>query len=249
MRRRKTEAGFLLIEEEDFLKGKSMKCFIKFLCIFVCIAAPCFADILNSDFEYSNEPLEGENFRRPTDWVSENYAAVHQSFIPTPEHGQNPNWLIPNNEMLPYQGSSFLVLSTDDIGPDGGENYALANQSTNFQAGQILRLHYFFGTFDYVPYGDFATINLLDQQGSKHEIFKITTNDVGNYGSTDGWQLFEHTFTESNQGIYTLSLEVEDATDAIYKSYFAIDAIGIIPEPATFLLFALSGLILRKHEK
>lgn len=199
------------------------------------------AELLNANFELMQDPCDGEDFHRPMYWESENFAAIDSNFTAVPGHGQSPNWYFENETIIPFERDNCLVLSTDDIGPDGGEREAWVVQDYNFVEGLTIEFYYFFGTFDYMPYGDYATVNLINARPI--EIFRIAVDDVGNYSSTEGWLKFEKYLDPNDPNVpegYNdfsgIEFKVEDATDAIYKTYFAVDAvrIGYKPEKGDF---------------
>jgi len=196
-------------------------------------------ELLNANFELMYDPCDGEVFHRPMYWGSENFAATDSNFTAVPEHGQSPDWYFEEETIIPFEGENCLVLSTDDIGPDGGERHASVVQDYNFVEGLTIEFYYFFGTFDYVPYGDFATVTLLNDRPV--EIFSIAVDDIGNYNSTDGWVKFEKFLDPCDLDplhyeYSGIEFKVEDATDLIYKTYFAVDAmrIGFKPEKGDF---------------
>lgn len=202
--------------------------------------------IQNPDFE-EGIPTEYD-FLAPLGWQRENYTALHSQFIPLPEYSANQDkvhWTIP----APYSGDWFVVLSTGDLGPGSDPLIAHAKiwQSVEFVSGQTLSFAYFFGTCDYIQYQDKATAKLVSADGTSMVLMEISVMEVGDFGSTDGWQLFEYTFTEQTAGVYDLVFQVEDVIDTIYKSYFAVDGITVVPEPGTAALLGLGALLIRKR--
>ena len=191
------------------------------------------AEILNGDFENF---INGPDFNTPADWDVVNYAAVVPNFVPQPIRGSAINWKIDINEpgLEPFEGNYFVVLSTGDIEPEPG--YAKITQQIQAYAGETLSGVYFFGACDYLPYNDYATIKLLPQVGSPlRDIILIDIDiedpNIGTYGSNDGWQDFEYTFSEAEAGSYLLEITVNDYQDAVYKSYMAVDSLRICIEP------------------
>lgn len=198
----------------------------------ICMPVWVYANIANGDFELS-EPNAAIDANTPTDWQIENYAAVVTNFVPQPERGNTGNWKIDVVEGLdPFEGQSFVVLSTGDIDPD--PMYARIVQQIEVFEGQRLAGMYFFGTCDYIPYEDYATITLVsDSNPSLRDIILLNINvaDVGSYGSMDGWGVFEYTFSLEEAGVYELILAVSDLSDYIFKSYLAVDNITLCYAP------------------
>jgi hypothetical protein len=192
------------------------------------------AELFNASFELMRDPCDGESFHRPLYWDSENFAAIDSNFTPVPEHGQTPFWYFEDETIIPFDGNNCLILSTDDIDIDGGERHASAIQDYNFVESLTIEFYYFFGTFDYMPYGDYATVNLVNSRPK--EIFRVAVDDVGNYKSTDGWIRAEKYLDPCEINVnyddfWAIEFKVEDATDAIYKTYFAVDAVRIGYKP------------------
>lgn len=191
----------------------------------------------NGGFEQT-EPNELLDFDPPAHWQRQNYAAIVTNFKPQPTVGSVDNWKIDVQAGLnPIQGQSFVVLSSGDINPDPSS--ASINQSFQATAGETISGYYFFGTCDYEPYNDYAEIKLLPAPGSQLNEITLVSVDVltvGHYSSMSGWELFEHTFTSAEAGLYSIDISVNDARDTIYASYLAVD--GITPEPSTAMLLA-----------
>lgn len=199
-------------------------------------------DLLNGGFEIK-DPNNSLGFSPPANWDIEDYAAVHSSFSPEPEHGQgsHPDWVgwtIPEA----YSGENFLLLSTGDIGPDSSTKQGKASQLIDFEPGQKLYVSYFFGTCDYPEFFDNATIWVVADPNYPavdpnfpsrgQRIFYIDVSEVGQYDSTDGWQLFEYEIKKPIIGPLRLVFKVEDYSDTIYKSYFAIDHVVLCDNAA-----------------
>ena len=208
--------------------------YLQFILI-LCITVPVCAQIYNGDFELidQNSPLD---FNAPLDWERESYAAIANNFVPKPEKGATSNWKIDVQKGLyPFEGESFVVLSTGDLSaPLPDPQYAQIKQRIMVSTGQRLAGVYFFGTCDYIPYEDFATIKLVPIPNSGLRdiiLINIDVGDVGSYGSMDGWDFFEYTFSEIEAGIYELVLTVSDLGDAIFKSYLAVDNITLCYAP------------------
>jgi hypothetical protein len=218
---------------------------IQLICLmipFLCVSA---AAVLNSGFEQAVfEPATGLN--RPVNWSYENYANVVSSYEPVTEHGMILNWFIE----APCEGNSFLVLSTGGVGAslDIDISYAKVYQETTFYAGEELSFNWFFGTSDWRPFCDYGLASLIPANPADNlsviELVRISVNDVGDFGSTNGWQYVSFTFDTANAGRYNLVFEVYDFEDPVYESFLAID--NIIPEPASLLLLALGGLMIKR---
>jgi hypothetical protein len=210
---------------------------------FLCVNAIA---ILKPGFEYAiYDPITDLN--RPVDWSYENYANVVSSYTPVTERGKILDWSID----APCEGNSFLVLTTGSVGstPESAISYAKVYQETTFHVGEELSFNWFFGTSDYRPYYDYGLASLVPVNPADNlnviDLVRISVNDVGDFGSTNGWQYTSFTFNTANAGRYNLVFEVHDGTDVVYESFFAVD--NIIPEPASLLLLGLGGLALMKR--
>ena len=185
------------------------------------------AGIYNGDFEIVDP---NENNLVPSGWQGENYAFYHSEFTPSPENGQQLVWLV--DPVLPFHGEKFVVLSTGDIGPDSSITYA--KLTTTFTAGpeQVITGKYFFGTCDYIPYFDKATIRLIPTNGRRPLLLlTVTVENVGTYCSMPGWKSFSYRFSSTQFGEYTFEARVDDIDDTIYKSYFMLDNIRVVNAP------------------
>jgi hypothetical protein len=172
----------------------------------------------------------------PTGWHCENYTAVVGNFIPHPEQGNTTNWKINLTEGLhPFEGNSFLVLSTGDW--PQGSTYAKVWQNITVGAGDKLTGAYFFGTCDYWDFNDFAYIKLIPVPGgdpnySDVNIVQVSLMSVGgDYSSLSGWKRFEYTFDADQAGTYELTLFVSDYRDNILDSYLAVDGLALCHNP------------------
>ena len=165
--------------------------------------------------------------------VGQFYSAVY-----TPE--PRIEWEIPG----PYQGDTFVVLSTggfEDV-PDGAVISSKISQEVFLHAGDTIIGAYFFGTTDYSPFNDYASIYLElagdpnDYPGSvEHFLIPDAQCDIETIESfrstlelspeTGGWITFSHTVEANQVGPYFLRCEVTDFKDSIYNSYFAIDGL------------------------
>lgn len=188
------------------------------------------AEILNAGFEVS-EPNEILGIDMPVDWECHRYTAVDSSFIPDADSSRS--WKLDDiNGLEPYEGEFFVMLSTFTITAD--IRYAKISQIVEFFEGQKLSGAYFFGTYDYSPFDDYARITLvpLDPEEEDRIILDVDVSDIGSRSSMDGWETFEYIFTAENAGIYNLVISVTDLADNALTSFFAVDGLGIcwIPE-------------------
>jgi hypothetical protein len=190
-----------------------------------------YGGVLNPDFEHS-EP--GTDFNTPADWTVENYAAVLEEFIPSPQYGQQLDWDM--NPVYSDHGQFFVVLSTGDTGSSDSVDHASIEQPITILEGQTLSFSYFFGTCDYIPYNDYAQVTLIPDGNSPPPreiiLLNIEVEDVGSYKSMQGWEKFSYTFDANEAGSYTLHCAVYDKQDVIYKTYLALDnfRVGYMPQ-------------------
>jgi hypothetical protein len=212
---------------------------------FIFLAAVCFcaisnAYIYNGGFE-DTEPNEQLPFDPPAGWERENYAAVLERFIPDPCQGNVNAWSIDLEEGLrPVQGKSFVVLSTGDFVPEPW-SASITQQNVYAYAGESISGYYFFGTADYIPYDDYATIALtpVDSNSGLSDItlVYVDVNDVDqdprdtDGKSMEGWEYFEYTFSESEAGGYRLIITVTDEKDGLWPSYLAVDGLSLCNQP------------------
>lgn len=208
--------------------------FILYCCSsFLLFAGSVCGTIYNGGFEIS-EWSECGDFAIPSGWVCENYTAVDSNFVPpaNPENGHNRNWEIDTEAgLFPFEGESFVILSTGDLSPS--PVYARISQRVEFFAGQRFSGAYFFGTYDYLPYNDYGAITLepADGEGRSILLVNVDLGDVGDYGSTAGWEVFEHVFSAEEAGEYDLVISVNDVGDAAFTSYFAVDGLEVCRMP------------------
>jgi hypothetical protein len=202
----------------------NLKSGVGFLIVVVQLCAVCgvCAQILNPGFEYAT--VVGD-MNEPNDWNSQNFVSVMREFTPTPTNGHFNYWLT-QPPLFPHEGDSFVVLSTsvDNI------KVAEMSQEIIFAAGEKLTGWYFFGTCDYMEWNDWATISLIAEPNqSIRDILLVSVDvaEVGDYSSTDGWQYFEHVFSETDEGLYELKFFISDYSDAVFESYLAVDDLGI----------------------
>ncbi len=223
----------------NLAKLKLNICFAVSVYFVFIILGRCFGEtipgeIYNADFELF-DPNDGSGFDKPTGWNPENYAASVTLFKPkieSPNYGDYKNWKIdPIEGLLPFEGDRLVVLSTGQIQPPGSTGHGTISQNIQVYAGQTFFGEDFFGTCDYLAsFNDFARIRLVaDANSFPYEdpndisLVHIDVKEVGSYGSTNGWQHFEHPFTQQEEGTYDLVCHVEDKRDKIVNSYLAVD--------------------------
>ncbi|MEN8127093.1 MAG: hypothetical protein ABFR90_04720 [Planctomycetota bacterium] len=158
------------------------------------------------------------------------YAALHFNF-----QSEGARWGIMN----PFEGDTFALLSTGGFGNinDNTIKGSKVSQEISLYSGDTILGAYFFGTNDYRPYNDFASIYLepVDPSIEPNEPIILTYCDVdmvGSYQSTlmlesDGWIRFSHIIEPNQVGSYYLQCEVVDKTDLRINSYLAIDGLRI----------------------
>jgi hypothetical protein len=189
--------------------------------------------------------IEGDPFDTPANWGAENYVSSLSIFETSSSEypGEKVNWEIDVQAGLQaYEGSKFVLLSN---GP-ADIMYGKITQDVTVEEGDIITGAYFFGACDYTPFSDYAYIKLIPHFNQPEIVLlSITVDDVGNYGSTNGWVTFSSDpFNFS--GICTLECAVYDGLDSVLDTYFAIDGLTIIPEPITILMFAAGFTFLKK---
>lgn len=224
-----------------------MKSFILILLLLIVLTFSnglVWGQVTNGGFETASDPCDGEDFNRPSMWQTRFFAASDSNFTPITEHGQETrlNWQTPEVVIYPNSGQKCLVLSTDDISlDDDREWWAQASQKIDFKQGDKIEFYYFFGTFDYPSYSDYASFILFKEGFLEDPIhngmvnydeYIIGVDDVGAYGSMAGWEKFEYTFTADDANNFdSIAFRVQDRQDKIFKSYFAIDDVKLIVEP------------------
>jgi hypothetical protein len=125
---------------------------ISLISVFLTILAQAEPNLYNGKFELFD--ANGGDFNTPTGWQHKNYTAVISNFIP-----YRP-WLLPEEGLVPFEGDYFVMLSTGDM-YDTDPNYAQIWQTITVDAGDKLTGVYFFGTYDYMDFNDFAEIKLV----------------------------------------------------------------------------------------
>ncbi len=209
------------------------------LLVAVWLCAISHAGIYNGGFEEA-EPngvpdQYGRYFYPPKGWLRGNYAAVLEQFVPDPNMGDFSNWIIDIEEGLqPFDGESFVVLSTGDIDPNA--EWAYIKQYIYVYPGETISGYYFFGTTDWEDYPDWASIKLIPVDPNSNPrgitLVLVDVKDVGSYSSMNGWEYFEHTFIESEEGGYNLIIRVDDYWDELYSSYLAVDGMILCDYPS-----------------
>jgi len=178
-----------------------------------------------------SEPNDNFDFEIPTDWVCENYTAVDCNFVrdPYPPEGDSKFWKI--DFLEPYEGDKFVVLSTNDFVPD--PEHAKISQRVEFFAGQKFTGAYFFGTYDYLQWNDYALLELVPVDTSMRSIVLVHINvqDVSDHSCMEGWEEFAHFFSEEDEGVYDIEISVTDYLDEDLASYFAVDGLDICWPP------------------
>jgi hypothetical protein len=211
--------------------GRKVLLWMLLLVLILFFSKPAVSEILNGGFEYY---ITGGDFNTPADWNTINYTAVVSNFVPHPEKGHTGNWQIDVEAGLdPFEGDSFVVLSTGDVDPD--PQYAMITQRLQTNPGESLFGVYFFGTCDYMPYNDYASIMLVPEPNSGLrvvELVNVNVSQVGSYGSMDGWAYFEsEPFTEVTASWYQIEITITDWQDKIFKSYLAVDGLHLCVRP------------------
>ena len=195
---------------------------VPLLIIVVCCVIEAYQanKIFNGNFEQCIDTC-------PTGWEFENFASCRNIFTPVFENGQTHriDWF--NLTTKPYEGEKFLVLSTGDIGADSETSYGRVTQQIELQAGDVFRGAYLFGTGDYYGWNDYANILLTptDPNSSLRQIIlvDISVQDIGDYRSTESWQVFETQILPAQAGEYYIDCGVFDRNDMIFKSYLMLD--------------------------
>ena len=190
--------------------------------------------ILNGSFEVY-EPNASDWIMPPVDWQYENYAGVHTEFTPSPEPGNSKGYLV--NWSIPgaVDGDYFCLLSTGDMGDrsDAQITISTIQQQITLVPGETLYGSYFFGTCDWWPFLDEATITLsaVDPNDDPNfvTLVNINVDDVGDCGAMDGWQGIYYVFPGLQATDYYLTCQVRDIGDTILKSYLAVDDFQICP--------------------
>ena len=137
-----------------------------------------------------------------------------------------------NITINPVDGQYFVMLRTG--------RYSQITQPIDVNEGQTIVGSYFFATTDWVPpWNDTSMIYLsspdANQTTGLYDIkILLAIKDVTavtSFGAMRDWERFSYTFDSNEAGSYMLVLRVEDAVDAAYTSYLAIDALKIFDLP------------------
>lgn len=195
----------------------------------------------NGLFECDDPNFTTYNFNPPRNWEriphpgSQNqedcYASLEPNFV------LDAVWEIMN----PFEGDTFVLLSTGGFGSINGNAIkgSKISQEVFLHAGDTILGAYFFGTTDYRPFNDYASIYLQPvENNDPNERLVLAYCDVetvGSYLSTlgsdrtlfGGWEPFSHTIDPSQVGPYYLQCEVVDANDLKVTSYLGIDGLRI----------------------
>lgn len=199
----------------------------------LCLCAVGNAAVQNGGFE-DTEPNDQLPFDPPEAWIRENHASVRTWFTPDPCEGDVDEWKINLNDgIYPIEGQSFVVVSSGDFVPEPW--MANIQQYVWVQSGQTFSGYYFFGTADYLPYNDYATIKLVpyDSNSGLRDIIvvRIDVSDVNDNSCMEGWDYFERTFSPAEAGGYELMISVRDMEDQIYPSYLIVDGLTLCNTP------------------
>ncbi|MCK4999227.1 MAG: hypothetical protein KAS23_06820 [Anaerohalosphaera sp.] len=205
--------------------------------------------LTNSSFEIVDVPSRASGFDTPAFWDIIHYTAVKDHFEPKDlkDSEKNTFWWpeVKSDGLDAVSGNYFVLLSTGDLGWVTGNS--ILSQQINPAEGQSISFNYFFGTLDYIPYNDYASVRLISPTDPNDVIdllivgLDTETNDgyenyhqkidVGRHGSTEGWQHFEYRFTEATASEYIFEVAVYDVLDTIYRSYIALDNINLCYAP------------------
>jgi PEP-CTERM motif-containing protein len=111
----------------------------------------------------------------------------------------------------------------------GAYVYCSLSQTFTLAAGQTISGVAGFQANDYLPYNDYADLNI-----NGVTLFSSDVAAVGNFGNT-GWVPWS--YTASNSGTYTLTLEVANAIDNELPSTALLDS--AVPEASTWAMLVL----------
>jgi len=139
----------------------------------------------------------------------------------------------------PQEGKYFAVLT-----PYGSSVYL--SQSFNLSSGMTLSGHSAFIANDYLPYNDYARVDIIDS-ATKIAIANPWYRDisqVGDYGASTAWEAWS--WTAKSNGTYILQFQASNVTDTIGSPTGLFDAKltsgPAVPEPMSLSLLGL-GLL------
>ncbi|MBV5322548.1 MAG: cadherin repeat domain-containing protein, partial [Ilumatobacteraceae bacterium] len=178
---------------------------------------------------------------------SEGVFSVNGTLVPDAVRGSATDPLAVGNSYVistsDWYGTSHTVdqsaisafVGTPGIGAAGSNATAgsAIRQTVTVDAGQTLTFDFKFGSYDYLPYNDFAFISIAEQGGSSSVSKVFNISDLkGSQPYTDAgiWKVndagtFSYTFTQA--GTYSLGMGVTDAIDQIVDSVFTVQNIRI----------------------
>jgi hypothetical protein len=214
-----------------YLRGA---CFCLF-CFCASISALADSNLQNPSFEFFYDANESPDFNAPTGWERIDYGFyVNSAAVMNQFNARGTNWKLDVVKgLLPYDGNSFVVLSS----MDGGTFFSEIRQEITINVGDRLTGAYFFGTHDYMDFNDWGAIQLVIPDTNTvvgENIVYVDVNEVHNYGSIRGWKKFEYIFDANQAGTYDLRIIVSDFTDSLLASYFAVDGLVICRQSPIF---------------
>lgn len=138
----------------------------------------------------------------------------------------------------PTDGTYFALLKTD-----GGGAKNKLYQSFTAETGYQISFDVFFDTEDYILSGqawnDSGRAYLTNSSGTAQigpDLFYSDVLTVGDYGETP-WTSVTRTITTA--GTFRLYFEVENYLDSQVDSYLGIDAVEVVPEPGSVVVWSL----------
>lgn len=162
---------------------------------------------------------------RPCQWEAENFARSLTWLYPEELcfYGYVDNWRIDVNEGLgPLQGYRLLVIKSASGGHCSG-----VSKDFYVEGNRVIKGRYFFGTSDYLPYNDYATIRIIPTGPNTNpaiELLYVDVNEIGNNSSMWGWGQFS---VEVNYGgWYRIEAKVCDAGDDVFDSFLVLDCVN-----------------------
>ncbi len=188
--------------------------------ITVALAGSAWATVINSGFESGD--FSGWNLSIPAGAT----AAV------TGNHTSDLGHLY-----TPVAGNHFALLKTDGPG-----NITMISQQVSLLAGESIDGWAAFDAQDYVPYMDWAYVQIMDPSGAITATpwFEQIGGTVPSYADTP-WTYW--TWTAGSTGTYMLTYGVANSGDSGMDSYALFDSGDRgeqpVPEPGTMLLFGV----------